>query len=154
MATIVELGDGSFLAGDPVLGEREHWCAWCAGAGTEYDGDGGLEVCGACLGSGVEECTDPHCETHGDGRRVATPEVERVVLVSELHNILSLNSLTDLFRYDEITSHRTLMRADEYGDALAIAFLRTVRTAIRIRERELLDVVTHGRGRRDPVSVA
>ncbi len=68
MATIIELGDGSFIAGEPVeqLGEREHWCGPCAGSGltVDYFSDAGLEVCQGCFGSGSYPCDGWACDEH------------------------------------------------------------------------------------------
>jgi hypothetical protein len=65
MATILELGDGFFIAGDPpaVLDLGEHWCDWCLGDGLEDYGDG-LTLCGGCDGRGVRVCEDTACRTH------------------------------------------------------------------------------------------
>lgn len=67
MATIIELGDGGFIAGDPptVLPYGQHWCEWCGGDGLEYDVDVELTICGGCGGCGglcTEECFG--CEDH------------------------------------------------------------------------------------------
>jgi hypothetical protein len=66
MATIMDLGDGRFIAGDPPaeLREGEHWCQWCAGSGLEYDWDDTLTTCGGCWGAAVLECTDTACPVH------------------------------------------------------------------------------------------
>lgn len=66
MATIIELGNGRFIAGDPAaeLREGEHWCPSCGGEGLEYDWDDSLTPCGNCWGSGVVECTDTACPVH------------------------------------------------------------------------------------------
>lgn len=66
MATIIELGGGSFVAGDPVtdLDLGEHWCDWCHGDGLEYDFDGEPTICGGCSGSGIRLCDDTACLTH------------------------------------------------------------------------------------------
>lgn len=71
MATVIDAGGGRFIAGDPVesLGEREHWCDWCAGAGLteEFYGDNwtpSLEMCRRCDGRGARECNGRDCDEH------------------------------------------------------------------------------------------
>lgn len=66
MATIIDRGDGSFIAGDPEpeLGEREHWCVWCFGSGMERDEDFYPTICSGCDGSGVRECDEDNCAEH------------------------------------------------------------------------------------------
>lgn len=68
MATIIQTGDNSFIAGDPpeALGPREHWCPSCGGDGLEYD-DCELAICMGCYGACVVECTDDACTDHTDG---------------------------------------------------------------------------------------
>jgi DnaJ-class molecular chaperone len=66
MATIIDLGDGGFIAGDTdtVLAPENHWCEWCGGYGLEHDPDWGLTVCDGCGGSGQSICEDEACEAH------------------------------------------------------------------------------------------
>jgi hypothetical protein len=66
MATIIDLGNGRFIAGDPdtVLAPTSHWCQWCNGDGLEYDSDGELTVCLGCFGIGQMECDNPECADH------------------------------------------------------------------------------------------
>lgn len=66
MSTIIDLGRGAFIAGDPAeaLGEREHWCGSCAGSGLEYDYDNELQPCLSCNGSGIVQCGEPDCVEH------------------------------------------------------------------------------------------
>lgn len=63
MATIIDLGDGSFIAGDPAdtLADGHHWCEFCGGDGLDYDDDG-LTVCYPCFGVGTSECEG--CDAH------------------------------------------------------------------------------------------
>lgn len=65
MATIFELDNGSFIAGDPptTLDLGQHWCTWCHGDGVEDYGDG-LTICGGCEGRGVVDCEDTACSVH------------------------------------------------------------------------------------------
>lgn len=65
MATIIEVGDGSFIAGDPPdeLPMGFHWCDYCYGDGLEDYGDG-LTICGGCAGTCTRECTDTACPEH------------------------------------------------------------------------------------------
>lgn len=58
MATIIEVDENTFIAGDPPtdLPFGQHWCYWCAGDGLDYDDEGDLTTCGACWGSCVEAC--------------------------------------------------------------------------------------------------
>ena len=77
MATVIDLGGGRFIAGDPTetLGANEHWCGYCAGDGLEYDHNDELTPCLSCNGSGVVACTDDTCPEHpcssGSTMRVA-----------------------------------------------------------------------------------
>lgn len=66
MATIIELSDGSCIAGDPLvsLGLGEHWCGYCGGDGLEYDFDGELTICMGCFGACVVQCEDTACIAH------------------------------------------------------------------------------------------
>lgn len=66
MATIIDLPDGGFIAGNPPteLGHGEHWCDWCDGDGLEYDYDGDLTICRGCDGVCVRDCTDTACPEH------------------------------------------------------------------------------------------
>lgn len=66
MATIIDLGDDSFIAGDPpeALDIGQHWCEYCDGDGLDYDFDGELSICGGCSGACVRDCTDTACLTH------------------------------------------------------------------------------------------
>ena len=71
MATILQTGENSYIAGDPpeALGLREHWCSSCRGDGLEYDWDDELTICMSCFGACVVECDDPECEDHTRGSR-------------------------------------------------------------------------------------
>ncbi|OJU39665.1 MAG: hypothetical protein BGN97_00135 [Microbacterium sp. 69-10] len=66
MATIIQTGPDSFIAGDPPtdLNLGQHWCGWCHGDGLEYDYDGELQLCGGCEGRGTVDCEDTACPTH------------------------------------------------------------------------------------------
>lgn len=66
MATIIEVGDSRFIAGDPAteLEPCNHWCDYCGGAGLEEDFNGDLVVCGGCEGFGQVECDVTDCEQH------------------------------------------------------------------------------------------
>lgn len=66
MATVIEVGNGSFIAGDPPerLDLGQHWCEWCGGNGLEYDADDYLTTCGGCWGTCVRDCTDTACLVH------------------------------------------------------------------------------------------
>lgn len=70
MATVIDCGDGRFIAGDPAdhLEDGQHWCWSCGGTGLEYsywgDDEPRLEVCARCDGIGVIDCTDTSCPTH------------------------------------------------------------------------------------------
>jgi hypothetical protein len=59
MATIIEVGDGSFIAGDPRPEPGFRSCSWCAGDGLDYDFDGFLQVCPGCWGSGLGDRAHP-----------------------------------------------------------------------------------------------
>jgi len=58
MATVLDLGDGRFIAGDPVdeLPAGYDWCGSCAGSGLDsgYDFDGAIDLCWRCSGDGVD----------------------------------------------------------------------------------------------------
>ncbi|MFD6699668.1 MULTISPECIES: hypothetical protein [unclassified Microbacterium] len=67
MATIIDCGDGSFIAGDPPaeLGLGQHWCPSCDGSGLEYGFDfDELQICFGCHGACVVDCTDTACPVH------------------------------------------------------------------------------------------
>lgn len=66
MASIIQTGEHSFIAGDPpeALPIGHHWCTYCGGDGLEYDFDGQLTICGGCAGACTVECTDTACTTH------------------------------------------------------------------------------------------
>ncbi|QTV79499.1 hypothetical protein [Microbacterium sp. NIBRBAC000506063] len=66
MATIIELGDGRFIAGDPpaALDIGEHWCESCGGDGLEYDFEGELTICFGCHGRCTVDCDDTACPVH------------------------------------------------------------------------------------------
>lgn len=66
MATIIDLPDGSCIAGDPpeVLDIGQHWCEYCGGDGLDYDWDNNLTICGFCSGSCVQDCEDTACLAH------------------------------------------------------------------------------------------
>lgn len=66
MATIIDLGDSGFIAGDPPeeLDLGQHWCEYCAGDGLEDTWDGDIQVCTACYGVCVTQCEDTACLTH------------------------------------------------------------------------------------------
>lgn len=65
MATIIDCGNGSFIAGDTPasLDLGQHWCEWCNGDGLDYYDDD-LTTCGGCCGSGVVICEDTACHIH------------------------------------------------------------------------------------------
>lgn len=64
MATIIDLGNGRFIAGDPpeTLPVAHHWCKYCGGDGLEVDDEGDLMVCGECNGTCTLECDG--CDDH------------------------------------------------------------------------------------------
>lgn len=67
MATIIELGGGGFIAGDPPteLELGHHWCEYCGGDGLDYDYYAEcMTVCGACSGACVTPCADTACLEH------------------------------------------------------------------------------------------
>lgn len=66
MATIIESGNGSFIAGDPptTLPPGHHWCTWCNGDGLDYDWDDNITTCGGCFGACITDCTDTACREH------------------------------------------------------------------------------------------
>lgn len=69
MATIITVGRGRFIAGDPdiTLHAGNHWCDICDGDGLDYydDGEGQeLTVCGMCSGVGQVECDVLDCTEH------------------------------------------------------------------------------------------
>ena len=66
MATIIQVSDTRFIAGDAatVLEDGEHWCESCGGDGLDCGYDDELTVCYVCCGSGVVLCTDTACLTH------------------------------------------------------------------------------------------
>lgn len=65
MATIIDCGDGRYIAGDPpaTLPAGRHWCSSCGGSGLEYDVDGDLWPCSDCDGSSTIPCHGGECET-------------------------------------------------------------------------------------------
>jgi len=72
MATIIDNGDGSYIAGDPASEPPadSHWCFWCGGTGTEYDSeDGAFAICSGCSGSGTEVCRESDCALHSPSTR-------------------------------------------------------------------------------------
>lgn len=77
MATIIDLGDGSFIAGDPpvALGIGEHWCEECAGSGLGCDWDNSLSICPSCDGRCTRDCDDTACIVHS---ALHPREVDRV----------------------------------------------------------------------------
>lgn len=64
MATIIDLGNGRFIAGDPpeALPEGHHWCEYCGGDGLDYDYNDDLTTCGGCDGTCTVECEG--CDEH------------------------------------------------------------------------------------------
>ncbi len=69
MATILDLGNGRYIAGDPAdeLRPGEHWCYLCFGTGLieEYDGETFTTmVCWNCSGYGALACDDDRCREH------------------------------------------------------------------------------------------
>lgn len=66
MSTIIDRGDGSFIAGDPptALDIGQHWCEWCTGSGIEYGWDDDLQICAGCWGRCITDCDDTACPTH------------------------------------------------------------------------------------------
>lgn len=64
MATIIDLPDGGFIAGDPPteLAEGHHWCSWCRGEGIEFDYDGEWAICTGCWGVCTVACEG--CDDH------------------------------------------------------------------------------------------
>lgn len=76
MATIIDLGDGSFIAGDPPteLDLGQHWCDSCGGSGLGYDWDDTLTTCGGCCGTCVRDCDDTACPTHSTLHPLTTEE--------------------------------------------------------------------------------
>lgn len=69
MATIIELGNDRFIAGDPdtTLHPGNHWCDFCGGDGLDYDyfnEEPQLTVCGNCCGVGQVQCDNPDCTEH------------------------------------------------------------------------------------------
>lgn len=66
MATIIQTGPNSFIAGDPPeqLDIGQHWCPSCGGTGLEYDWDDALTICFGCGGVCVLDCNDTACPTH------------------------------------------------------------------------------------------
>jgi hypothetical protein len=69
MATIIDLGENRFIAGDPPenLPVGHHWCEWCGGDGLDYDINDELTICGGCSGACIVECADPNCDKHRTG---------------------------------------------------------------------------------------
>ncbi len=69
MATIIDCGDGRFIAGDPPenLPEGMHWCTGCAGRGVVndigWDDQLTLDICMSCDGTSTEQCFGPGCDT-------------------------------------------------------------------------------------------
>ncbi len=66
MATVLDLGNGRYIAGDPptTLSEGQHWCGSCGGSGLEYGWDDELGICFDCCGTCVTNCTDTACPNH------------------------------------------------------------------------------------------
>ncbi len=63
MATIIQVSETRFIAGDPpeTLPENHHWCEYCGGDGLEYDHEDELTVCGNCYGTCTYECEGDDC---------------------------------------------------------------------------------------------
>lgn len=66
MATLIQTGPDSFIAGDPPvdLPDGHDWCPSCGGDGLEYDWNGDLTLCFECYGMCTLECTDTACVRH------------------------------------------------------------------------------------------
>ncbi|BAU32442.1 uncharacterized protein MalAC0309_1591 [Microcella alkaliphila] len=64
MATIIEVDENTFIAGDPPAEPPvgQHWCTWCGGDGLENDWDDALTICGGCSGACTEKCFG--CDEH------------------------------------------------------------------------------------------
>jgi hypothetical protein len=69
MATIIDLDNDRFIAGDPdtTLHDNNHWCYGCGGDGLDYDYNDELTICSGCSGIGQVECDDTGCTLHGIG---------------------------------------------------------------------------------------
>lgn len=52
MATVIDCGNGSFIAGDPEVPVGYEACPWCFGTGLDDDGFYELMVCNGCGGTG------------------------------------------------------------------------------------------------------
>lgn len=66
--TIIEVADGSFIAGDPVaeLSDGQHWCTSCGRDGIVLDlnwnDDLVPTICTCCDGAGVVSCGGVNCD--------------------------------------------------------------------------------------------
>lgn len=67
MATLIDLGSGRYVAGEPVqtLAVEEHWCDYCAGTGLvhgySFNDEYELDICQTCDGRGATDCDGAEC---------------------------------------------------------------------------------------------
>lgn len=110
MSTLINCGDGRFIAGDPPteLPVGHHWCPYCGGDGLEHDLDGILSTCIYCYGGCTEECSGEDCyECAQDARDL------RMRRLSALHDVCDLAARRALERGDWSAVDRHSARRDQ-----------------------------------------
>lgn len=134
MATIIDNGDGSFIAGDPPteLPAGHHWCSECGGSGlvdSQYE-DAYYDVCTNCQGGAIIAC---HCPKHPmPGKRSWTEIYASIELASLAKHLTNARDtfavLRDLNRYDERRDiARTRLTALEHGYFALASVLAVIR---------------------------
>ncbi len=126
MSTIIDCGNGRFIAGDPVdhLEPGQHWCSLCQGKGIVLGVDLGVDwddelsptVCSYCGGLGVTACPGPGCArcTH-EVRKARWARVERLQALGDLY-AAAWRSAFDRHDYDDCDRHNA--RRDAVSAAL------------------------------------
>lgn len=134
MSTIIDNGDGSFIAGDPptVLPAGYHWCSECRGTGLVDSHDEGAyyDVCTRCSGGAILPCD---CPKHPMPGKKSWTEIyaslELASLADQLTNARDRFAvLRDLNRYDE---RRDIARARLSALEAGYCALASVVSAIR-----------------------
>jgi len=116
MATIIELGNDTFIAGDPpsTLLDGHHWCSSCSGSGLEDYYDQGLGICLSCNGLGQEPCVGTaDCGDCADAHLKL-----RLARLSRLADICSAASKRALAAAEHAEADRCLLRQGAVVDAL------------------------------------